>query len=146
MNKYEQTGRRDAAKDYLYGYRRASRAIRALEDQLTEVRLNKASPSGISYDGMPKAHGGVSDLSGYAARVDDLERRLKEEYAKRLDVLDDICTRINAMSSDEEKLVLSMHYIKGDRIDQIADAMSYSVRTILRMHAKALDDFPLPEA
>ena len=64
-------------KQYLRRYLVAKRCAALLLEQIESLRENKMSPSG-TLDGMP--HGsGTSDLSGYAARLDELMRELEAE-------------------------------------------------------------------
>lgn len=60
-------------KQYLWSYREAVRQMERSELKIREMRLNRVSPSAVA-DGMPRAHGG-NDLSGYAALLDQEERR-----------------------------------------------------------------------
>ena len=50
-----------------------------IQEEIDELRSSKTSPVGLG-DGLP--HGsGTSDLSGYAARLDELMRELEAEKA-----------------------------------------------------------------
>ena len=61
-------------KEYLDGYRKCVRQLDRLNEELSEIRINKMFPSLIQ-DGMPHAHT-TTDLSGYAARIDKIERKI----------------------------------------------------------------------
>lgn len=64
-------------KEYLLKYRGHVRRINRIEAELSELRTMKLSIS-VNNDGMP--HGsGRSDMSGYAAELDELERNLIQE-------------------------------------------------------------------
>ena len=66
----------DEKKWYLRGYERAIREMKRSEERIREMRINRICPSVIA-DGMPHASGG-SDLSGYAARLDEEERKYQK--------------------------------------------------------------------
>ena len=61
-------------KRYLREYRNSVNRLKRLWAELAEVKSMKASIS-VNNDGMPHG-GGQSDLSGYAASLDGLEREI----------------------------------------------------------------------
>jgi len=130
-------------KEYLKGYRSHVRRINRIETELAELRAMRSSMS-ASNDGMP--HGsGQSDLSGYAAELDHLERSLIKERYERVKTYKDIAIRIKKLKSENEKDVLFYRYIAGLAWWEIAEKMSFSERQILRIHGKARAHFRLPE-
>ena len=78
----EQMKENDEKKWYLKGYERAVREIKRSEERIREMRMNRICPSVIA-DGMPHASGG-SDLSGYAARLDEEERKYRKARYLRI--------------------------------------------------------------
>ncbi len=130
-------------KEYLKGYRRHVRRINRIETELEELHAMSA-PMSASNDGMP--HGsGQSDLSGYAAELDKLERSLREEKDKRVEVYKDIDERIKKLERENEKDVLFYRYIAGLAWWEIAEKMNYTERWILKIHGKALAHFRMPK-
>ena len=64
-------------KQYLRRYQAAKKRAKMIQEEIDELRSSKTSPVGLG-DGLP--HGsGTSDLSGYAARWDELVRELEAE-------------------------------------------------------------------
>lgn len=130
-------------KAYLRGYQVHVRRIRRIESELEELRTMRASMS-VNNDGMP--HGsGQSDLSGYAAELDKLERDLVNERYQRVMAYQDIVRRIKALRSENELDVLFYRYIAGLEWWEIADRMHYSERWVLKLHGKALVHFEMPK-
>lgn len=130
-------------KEYLRDYLKHVRRIRRIETELAELRSMRTSTS-VNNDGMP--HGsGRSDLSGYAAELDQLETCLYEEMRRRCVAYKDIANQINSVISENEKDVLFYRYIKGFEWWEIAEKMNYSERWVLKLHGKALAHFQLPE-
>ena len=130
-------------KEYLKGYRGHVRRINRIETELAELRAMRSSMS-VNNDGMP--HGsGQSDLSGYAAELDRLERSLIKERYERIRTYKDIAIRIKKLKSENEKDVLFYRYIAGLAWWEIAEKMSFSERQIFRIHGKALVHFRLPK-
>lgn len=128
-------------KEYLWGYQKTKRQLERLEEELAELRLDKMCPSVIQ-DGMPHASGG-GDLSGYAARVDALERKILKARYKRIQRFKEIRDRIERLEDENEKDVLVYRYIKGMKWEDIAVKMNIGYRHVLRMHGKALENFKM---
>lgn len=130
-------------KKYLREYRGHVRRIKRIEEELAELQAMKMSIS-INIDGMP--HGsGQSDLSGYAANLDRLERNLIGERDQRFAGYTEISSRIMELSSENERDVLFYRYIKGFAWWEIAEKMGYSERQIHRYHGKALVHIKIPK-
>ena len=130
-------------KEYLRGYRSHVRRIRRIDSELQELREMRTSIS-VNNDGMPRGSG-QSDMSGYAAELDRLERTLVSERHERVQAYKEIIRRINMLRSENEKDVLFYRYIKGFEWYEIGDNMGYSERHIHRFHGKALAHFQIPE-
>lgn len=131
----------DRKKRYLWQYQECKRELERLEEERIEVRLNKMLPSVIQ-DGMPHASG-CSDLSGYASKLDDLDRKIMKARYRRIQTLTDIRNRINAVKDQIEREVLTYRYIRGMKWEDIAVKMNIGYRHVLRMHGKALENFKM---
>lgn len=133
----------DLKKEYLRSYRRHVRRIERIESELAELRVMRATMS-ANNDGMP--HGsGQADLSGYAAELDDLERKLIKERYERIITYQDIAGRVKKLKSENEKDVLFYRYIAGLAWWEIAEKMNYSERWVHKIHGRALAHFELPK-
>jgi DNA-directed RNA polymerase specialized sigma subunit len=130
-------------KEYLRSYREHVKRIDRIEAELLELRSMRVSVS-INNDGMPHAHN-VTDLSGYAAELDELERKLLEERYQSIMAYKDIVRRIKRLRSENELDVLFYRYIKGMDWWEIADRMNYSERWVHKIHGKALAHFQMPK-
>jgi len=128
-------------KKYLRGYQKEKRHLQRLEEELVELRLGKMLPSVIQ-DGMPHASGG-GDLSGYAARVDRLERKILKARYKCVSRFKEIKDRIERLEDENEKDVLVYRYVRGMKWEDIAVRMNIGYRHVLRMHGKALKNFKM---
>ena len=84
-------------KEYLRQYLRAKRAQAMLEQEINELRLDRMIPGSPAQDGMPHGSGG-GDLSGYAARLDELDRSLHAQLERKLRIRKEITDKIDAMS------------------------------------------------
>ena len=131
-------------KEYLRSYRKTRAEEKAIRESIEELRLNKMSPSLGVQDGMPKGSGG-SDLSGYAARLDELERKLQVKQKKAVILMCNIADSIAEMEDATERTLLRYRYICGYTWEKIAEEMNCSVRWIHKKHGKALKSFKFPK-
>lgn len=128
-------------KKYLWQYQECKRELERLEEERIEVRLNKMLPSVIQ-DGMPHASG-CSDLSGYASKLDDLDRKIMKARYRRIQTLTDIRNRINAVKDQSEREVLTYRYIRGMKWEGIAVKMGCSWQWTHKIHSKALKNIEI---
>ena len=98
----------------------------------------------ISYDGLPSGLR-QSDLSDYAAELDNLERDLISERYKRINLYQDIERRIKGLKNQKESDVLFYRYIKGLDWWEVAEKMKYSERWILKIHGRGLAHLEIPK-
>lgn len=129
-------------KLFLKSYMQAKNDVSRLEMQLAELRLNKLTPSMVPDDGMPHASG-ISDLSDYAARVDELERELLQKRYKRIRAFQKVQEAIEAMENDKEKELLTYRYLQGMKWEEIAVKMGYSWQHVHKIHASALKNLKM---
>lgn len=127
-------------KEYLRSYRKTRAEEKAIRESIDELRLNKMSPSMGAQDGMPKGNGS-SDLSGYAARLDELERKLLVKQKKALILMDGITDSIAEMEDATERTLLRLRYICGHTWEKIMEEMDYSWGQVHNIHRKALKNF-----
>lgn len=123
-------------KEYLKSYRRAVKREQDILDEIQRLRLDKMFPSVVN-DGMP--HGSsYSDLSDYAAILDEQIELLKEERLEKVRCYQKIERQIRQMENEDEQEVLRLRYIKGLKWEEVAVKMDYSWRQIHRIHSSAL--------
>ncbi len=138
----EQLTENEKKKQYLWGYRDAIRQMQRIELKIQEMRMNVMMPSVIA-DGMPHAHGG-SDMSGYAALLDQEERKYLKARYQRLKRCREITNRIERLKDEDEKDVLMYRYIKLMKWEDIAEVMDFKdVRQVYNIHGSALKNFIL---
>ena len=130
---------RQEVRAYLLRYRWNKKRIRRLAEQIEELRTRKAYPGSPSLDAMP--HGSnPSDLSDYAARLDELERELVAEQAAAEKALEEVIRAVNLLESETEKEVLTMYYVRGIRWEKICAEMNYSWQHVFRIRNSAFQN------
>ena len=128
-------------KEYLKSYRRAIKREQDILDEIQRLRLDKMFPSVVN-DGMP--HGSShSDLSDYAAILDEQTDLLKEERLEKVRCYQKIERQISQMENEDEQEVLRLRYILGMKWEEVAVKMDYSWRQIHRIHSSALKNFKM---
>lgn len=128
-------------KQYLRRYQAAKRRVGLIQEEIEELRSSKTSPVGLG-DGMP--HGrGTSDLSGYAARLDELLRELEAEKEMQMVTYREIRQQIGMVPDTIEQEILSRRYLLWQSWEKIAVEMGYSYRNITRLHGHALQHFEI---
>ena len=137
----EQMKENDEKKWYLKGYERAIREMKRSEERIREMRMNRICPSVIA-DGMPHASGG-SDLSGYAARLDEEERKYRKARYLRIKRCQEISDKIEYLADEDEKDVLFYRYIKLLKWEDICIKLNHSWQHVHRIHSKALNNFKM---
>lgn len=128
-------------KEYLKSYRRAIKREQDILDEIQRLRLDKMFPSVVN-DGMP--HGSNhSDLSDYAAILDEQIELLKEERLERVRCYQKIERQIRQIENEDEQEVLRLRYILGMKWEEVAVKMGYSWKQTHRIHSSALKNFKM---
>ena len=128
-------------KEYLRSYRRAIKREQDILDEIQRLRLDKMFPSVVN-DGIP--HGSShSDLSDYAAILDEQIDLLKEERLEKVRCYQKIERQISQMENEEEQEVLRLRYILGMKWEEVDVKMGYSWKQTHRIHSSALKNFKI---
>ena len=128
-------------KEYLKSYRRAIKREQDILDEIQRLRLDKMFPSVVN-DGMP--HGSShSDLSDYAAILNEQIDLLKEERLEKVRCYQKIERQISRMENEDEQEVLRLRYILGMKWEEVAVKMGYSCKQTHRIHSSALKNFKM---
>lgn len=126
----------ERAKKFLRSYRDAAVKLSNTVLAIEELRATQYGTS-IKYSDMPKAHN-ITDLSNYAARLDELERKLESEQIIRLDQLERVRTAIESVDNAMMQRVLYLRYIQDLKWEDILPPMRISWATVHKYHAQGL--------
>lgn len=127
---------KDEVRKYLLRYRLEKKRIRRLAEQIEELRTRKAYPGSPSLDAMPHASD-PSDLSDYAARLDELERALGAEQVAADRAALEVIETINRLEDETEKDVLTLYYVRGYRWERVCIDLGYSWQHVFRIRSRA---------
>lgn len=123
-------------KEYLKSYKKALRREQRILDEIQCLRLDKMFPS-IVQDGMP--HGSSqTDLSGYAATLDEMIEDLKRERLEKVKIRKKIERSIRNLENEDEQEALRLRYINGLAWGEVAEEMGFSTRRATQIHENAL--------
>lgn len=128
---------REEKKEYLRSYQRAVRRERDIMEEIQQLRMEKMFPA-TRLEGVTQAAGN-SDLSAYAAKVDDLIRKLQKEMLEKVHLRERIEKDISRLRDEDERAVLRYRYIQGLKWEDVCDRIGFSWNHTHRIHAKALD-------
>lgn len=123
-------------KNILRSYRRYKQSADALNAELSAL----ASPKSPNLDGMPHS-GKQKDLSDIAIRIEKIFDRLQVVLDKQYEALDLIDSEIEKMPNQNERTLLTLHYIAGYNLKKTARKMSYSYDRACHIHGEALAHF-----
>lgn len=128
-------------KEYLRSYGKAVRRMERQKEKIKEMRLGQIIPASNS-DGMPHAHN-PSDLSGYAAMLDEEECIYKEERYKCMLLCKEITEKIENLEKEDEKDLLLYRYIRRMSWEDIRVKMKLCEQHIFRIHKNALNNLKI---
>ena len=74
-----------------------------------------------------------------------MEKKLQRELCELVELKKQITGSLEKMEDREERLVLTYRYFDNRTWEQIASLLNVSDRTVHRVHASALRNFPIPD-
>ena len=126
------------AKEYLSRARRLDKRIDANNEEIMRLRAY-AERATSSYSATRV--GGTdqrSKLERAIERIDELERRIKDDTNDCITARRDIRDAINNVDKPDERLLLQLRYLNGKKWEEIAVEMNYSWRQVHNIHSVAL--------
>lgn len=130
-------------KKYLQRVRMAKPEKDAVLEEIAMLRSSQMSAAAKIGDGMPRGSGGGSDLSGYAARLDELIRKLYARVDRYTAMRVALEVDLDAMDNPVESAVLRRRYLLCESWDTIAREVGYEIRHVTRIHGYALQHIDL---
>lgn len=131
------------AKEFLRRARDVDRRVDEAQERVDRLRAQLEAGRLSRVTGMPR--GGGADWTETADRLIELERRVttqtKEMVAWKLAVID----AIESVSEMRLREVLELYYLDGYTWQQVAQRMGVDVRTVYRLHGRALLMVRVPE-
>ena len=129
-------------REILRSYRNHMMAARKIKEELHRLE-SSVLPKSASFDGMPHGSDNERDLSGWAAKCNELEHKLQMEYERQIEAGERIMDGIKALADPLQQLVLFEHYISLKRIEKIAMETHYAEVTIWKAHRRGVQNIML---
>jgi RNA polymerase sigma factor (sigma-70 family) len=73
-------------------------------------------------------------------KMKNFENTLKDDIDRYVDLRREIEDTVNLTSDVNYRLILQLRYIAGKPWDEIADTLGYDLRTVYRLHTKAIKE------
>lgn len=124
-------------KEFLRTYKALRKEEKTIREEIAALEVATMSASVGMGDGLPHAHT-PKGLEEYAAKKDQLERRLKAILWDCINQQILIEISINALESATERTILRRRYLLFKSWEEIADFVGYSRRQTLYIHVAAL--------
>lgn len=129
-------------KEYLQSYKKYKQRAERLEEQLAEVRTGKMSPS-LTQSDMPSAHN-QKDLSDYMVQCDKIIYEIIKARNAAVVRFSEVQQAIERLENENEKMVLTLRYLKNCKWEQIACEVGVGWTQIHRIHSNALKNLIIP--
>ena len=133
----------DKKKIFLWSYQDSKCKMIRMDEQLKELEENKLSIR-VTGDGMPHGNG-KSDLSGYAAKHDEIERDIIRERYQSVKRFVSVRKAIEEMENEKETTILTYRYLRDYDWDEIARKTGYCLQWVHKLHARGLGHFKIPK-
>lgn len=114
--------------------------IKRLERTIESLRYN-LTPGAIRYDKDRVDTSPQDQMTELFAKIDQYERELQVEYAKRAEVVLKVDDALNRMDDTKERIVLKEYYIGKINLRDIADGLGITVRHCIRLKNNGVSMF-----
>lgn len=129
--------------EYLKGYEKALRQMIRMREHLDEIYLDR-HPSSARLTGMPSGHN-KKDLSDYETLLETERINYIQSRYKRIKICKEVIACIETLVNEDEKDVLTLHYIRRKDWQYISFKMGISVQHVHKIHNKALENLKIFE-
>ncbi len=128
-------------KDYLTQIERFERIIDNKQLELLRLRDLAASVSSFQMGDKVMRSGSKDKMGDTVSRIIDLERDVSEKIIAYANLRQKIIEQIEQMDDMNHYSILFRKYVDKQGFEQIAEALGYSQRQIIRIHQEALHVF-----
>ena len=129
------------AKLYLRQAYRIDQLIQSNKKELEELHELSISIAAVdtAKDNVQTSLPGDASYTKVIERIDELERVIKNDIEKLLNLKIDIRNTIDSVPDDTEKLLLQHRYLHFMNWEEISKSMYISTRHVHRIHGRALN-------
>ena len=126
-------------KEELQQYSSIEKELRIIEEKLKYLKEKKTSIKSMVISDMPKCTSNSNDaITDLLAEIEDVTILYTEKYLKLFKKLKEIEKEFEKLENPLERTVLRMVYIERKNFEEIAKYISYSYRTVRRLHKEGV--------
>ena len=126
-------------KEELQQYSSIEKELRIIEEKLKYLKEKKTSIKSMVISDMPKCTSNSNDaITDLLAEIEDVTILYTEKYFKLFKKLKEIEKEFEKLENPLERTVLRMVYIERKNFEEIAKYISYSYRTVRRLHKEGV--------
>ncbi|MBR3298913.1 MAG: sigma-70 family RNA polymerase sigma factor [Clostridia bacterium] len=134
------------AKEFLNQAYRLNELIASNVEELERLRDLAVRITGINYgERVQSSRDPDPPFIRYLDDIREMEKKLQRELCELVELKKQITGSLEKMEDREERLVLTYRYFDNRTWEQIASLLNVSDRTVHRVHASALRNFPIPD-
>lgn len=129
-------------KEYLLQVQYLKRRVRNAQDKVHEIEAMMQSARAIQYDKISVQTSPAGDrLAADMIRLEAAREMMIQQAADYYTIYQTIEGQIITMDPALYRDILTLRYLQGHRLQQIAQLLKYSEKYILNEHGKALAEF-----
>lgn len=129
-------------KEYLLQVQDLKRRVRNAQDKVREIETMMQSVRAIQYDKISVQQSPAGDrLAADMIRLEAAREMMIQQAADYYTILQTIEGQIITMDPPLFRDILSLRYLSGHSLQQVARLLKYSDKYILNEHGKALAEF-----
>ena len=128
------------AKEYLRSIKYLDNSINAKLAELDRLKRDMCSIRGVTYDG-DKVQGGITDSMRIVDKIIELNNIINAEIDRLVDLKAEAHSKIEKVCNEKFISLLTDIYINGYTLEQVAERMNITDKTVCRWHGQALQLF-----
>ena len=128
------------AKEYLRQLKYLDNRINAKLLEREQIRTIAEKTTVSLYEKVQTSSSGTQ-MDDVVVRLVELEELINKDIDKLVELREEAGNKINRISNDKYKIVLSMYYLSNKTFEEVAELTNMSFRWIHKLHGRALKEF-----
>ena len=128
------------AKEYLRQLKYLDNRINAKLLEREQIRTI-AEKTTVSLSEKVQTSSSGTKMDDVVVRLVELEELINKDIDKLVELREEAGNKINRISNDKYKIVLSMYYLSNKTFEEVAELTNMSFRWVHKLHGRALKEF-----
>ena len=128
------------AKEYLRQLKYLDNRINAKLLEREQIRTI-AEKTTVSLSEKVQTSSSGTKMDDVVVRLVELEELINKDIDKLVELREEAGNKINRISNDKYKIVLSMYYLSNKTFEDVAELTNMSFRWVHKLHGRALKEF-----